>query len=193
MTAANVVVVPPLVLWVVEQGGFVSDKVHFLVDEDLSADNDNQKPRLVAKEAVAKGETILMIPRHCLFRPLDDAAQEENSACATARALVHHKRLGEESSYKDYMQHLFQPEKLHLSPYRWSPEAKDILRTILKGGELPSPLIQDTFVEECGLSEDEEDAFDFEDAFELVMARSWNEIMIPVLDMVQHRVSRLSF
>lgn len=166
-----------MVAWLREHGGFFSDKIEFRALDP----NDEKSPNgLFAKASLQVNETIMVIPHKCL---LTSPEGQRKSICNTARALVDHYWQGEQSFFKDYVNYLFDGNKRGRLPDRWSDAAKEIVETFV-GDELPSPFFGKTFEEDCGGSGDpiEEDAYDF------VLARSWTEIMIPVYDMVNHRV-----
>lgn len=166
-----------MVAWLRENGGFFSDKIEFRALDP----NDEKSPNgLFAKASLHVNETIMVIPHNCL---LTSPEGEPKSICNTARALVDHYKLGEQSFFKDYVNYLFDGNKRGRLPDRWSDAAKEIVEAFV-GDELPSPFIGKSFEDDCDGDGDpiEEDAYDF------VLARSWTEIMIPVYDMVNHRV-----
>lgn len=170
-----------MVAWLRENGGFFSDKIEFRALDP----NDEKSPNgLFAKASLQVNETIMVIPHKCL---LTSPEGQRKSICNTARALVDHYRKGNQSFFQTYVNYLFDGNKRGRLPDRWSDAAKDIVDTFI-GHELPSPFFGRSFEDDCGGSSGdpiEEDAYDF------VLARSWTEIMIPVYDMVNHRV-RLS-
>ena len=60
------------------------------------------------------------------------------------------------------------------------------------GDELPSPFTQRSFEADCNGGELGSQASELEErAYDFVVARSWSEVMIPVYDMVNHKVSLL--
>ena len=166
----------PLIEWLRSNGGVFSDKVQF---RHLDPNDASTPVGLFANDALKKGETIMVIPNKCLF-----TTPPPQGFCETARALAHHAREGEKSFFKDYVNYVFDGNKHKILPYRWSDDAKKILHEIA-GKELYNPIGElGSFNSVCGDGGDLE-----EDAWELVISRSWREVMIPVYDMVNHRVS----
>ena len=165
-----------LVNWLRENGGTFSDKVEF---RHLNPNDETSPNGLFAKAALAENETIMVIPHKCLLI----SPEAPPGFCGLARKLADHFRQGDQSFYKDYVNYLFDGNKKARVPDRWSDEAKQIMEAII-GDELPSPFLERSFHGHCGDSEDEL----LEDAYELVMSRSWHEVMIPVYDMVNHKV-----
>lgn len=164
-----------MVEWIRENGGYFSEKILF---RQLDPNADDSPNGLFALDHIEKDETLMVIPVKCLL--------SSDSICGTARALVEEYYKGENSFFRDYVQYLFEDEsKRKQLPDRWSEEAQDILRMYV-GDELYLPFGDRSFEDDCdGEGEDpiEEDAYDF------VVSRSWNEVMIPVYDMVNHKVS----
>ena len=168
----------PLIEWLRSNGGVFSDKVQF---RHLDPNDESSPVGLFANDALKKGETIMVIPKKCLF-----TTPPPQGYCETARALAHHAREGEKSFFKDYVNYVFDGNKHKILPYRWSDDAKKILHEIT-GKEFPNPAIDErSFASSCGDGGDLE-----EDAFELVFTGSWGDIpvLVPVYDMVNHRVS----
>ena len=165
-----------VIAWLRSNGGIFSDKVQF---RHLDPNDASSPVGLFANDALKKGETIMVIPKKCLF-----TTPPPQGMCATARALAQHHREGEESFFKDYVNYLFDGNKHKKLPYRWSDDAKKILYEIT-GKELYNPVGEGrSFNRNCGDGGDLE-----EDAFELVISRSWGEVMLPLHDMINHRVS----
>jgi hypothetical protein len=165
-----------LIKWLRRNGGFFSEKVQF---HHLDPNDAASPIGLFAHDALKKGETIMVIPKVCLF-----TTPPPQSMCETARALAQHVRKGEQSFFKEYVNYLFDGYKHKKLPYRWSEDAKKILLE-MTGKELQLSIPEDrSFKDHCGNGGDLE-----EDAWELVISRSWGEVMLPVYDMVNHRVS----
>jgi hypothetical protein len=163
-----------LIQWLRNNNGVFSEKVHF---RHLDPTDDTSPNGLFAKEDLEKGETVMVIPRKCLF-----TTQPPKNLCRTARELANHRRQGEKSSFKEYVNYLFDGNKRGMLPGAWSPDAKKIMGEI-KGAELPDPIVEQSFKNICG----DGGALE-QEAFDYVISRSWGEVMIPVYDMVNHRV-----
>ena len=166
-----------MINWLRANGGVFSDKVEY---RHLDPNDETSPNGLFAKEALTEKEPIMLIPHKCLFISPEDAPG--GPFCGLARKLADEKSQGNKSFFKDYINYIFDGNKKEKLPDRWSNEAKTILTEIL-GDELPAPFNQRSFAEHCGGSNEL-----LEDAYELVVSRSWTEVMIPVYDMVNHRV-----
>lgn len=155
-----------LTAWLQEHKGFVSDKIEFrLEDKNLAA---------FAKEALGGQEILMVIPTSCLVR--DD---NDEHLCGTTRAL-----LDDPKKYAPYLQ-VIKASPHGVLPDRWSEPARELLQTIV-GDELLSPVAKRSFARDCGLNGDA----DVEDVFEWVLSRSWNHVLVPLLDLIPHRVRR---
>jgi hypothetical protein len=163
--------------WLRSNGGVVSEKVQFL---HLDPNDASSPVGIFANHELKKGETIMVIPQKCLF-----STPPPQGMCETARALAQHVREGEKSSLKEWVNYVFDGNKHKKLPFRWSDDAKKIVHSIT-GNEFQLPVGEElTFKSICG-----GDGGDLEeDAWESVITRSWGDVMIPVYDMVNHRVS----
>jgi hypothetical protein len=171
-----------LVKWILEHGGVFSDKVEF---RHLDPSDETSPNGLFAKAPLKEEETVMVIPHKCLL--ISPEESPGGSFCGLTRKLADQYKKGGNSFYKPYVDYLFDGNKKGNLPDRWSGEAQEILDEIV-GGELPNPtggLLAESFEEHCG-GWSEGDLL--EDALELVVSRSWNEVMIPVFDMVNHKV-----
>jgi hypothetical protein len=165
-----------LIEWLRRNGGFFSEKVQF---RPLDPNDDSSPIGLFANDALKRRETIIVLPQKCLF-----TTPPPQGVCKTARALAQQVREGENSFFKDYVNYLFDGKKHKQLPYRWSDDAKKILHEIA-GDEFDLSISEnDSFRSICGDGDDLE-----EDAWELLVSRSWREVMLPVSDIINHRVS----
>mmetsp|Transcript_15556 Transcript_15556/g.23887 ORF Transcript_15556/g.23887 Transcript_15556/m.23887 type:complete len:1342 (-) Transcript_15556:210-4235(-) len=164
----------PMIKWIRANEGFFSEKVEFRhVDpKDVSSPFG-----LFAKEALKHEEKIMIIPQKCL---LTSGGSEQ--VCDTAWNLIEQHKLGDKSFHKEYVSHIFDDKHRRKIPEAWSPEAKHILATI-HGSELDPEVPERSFKKDC---EGSGDAIE-EDAYDLVISRGWNDVLIPIYDMVNHR------
>lgn len=178
--------------WVIANGGSVSSKIEFRnvsdPDESLSFETTTTTPTpgVVAKEFIPKSETIMTIPQACVFRPDGDDG-DDDVTCVTARALVNHYQHQDEdrqsSFYRPYLDFITKQELV--LPHQWSNEAKNILNKIV-GGELRSPLAAHSFAKDCDNGSETSEVK--EHLFSWTLSKSWDGALIPLYDMVQHRV-----
>ena len=143
-----------LIEWLRRNGGLFSEKVQF---HHLDPNDAASPIGLFATDALKKGETIMVIPKVCLFT----TPPPHQSMCETARALAQQVRKGEHSFFKDYVNYLFDGYKHKKLPYRWSEDAKKILLE-MTGKELQLSIPEDrSFKDHCGNGGDlEEDAWE---------------------------------
>jgi len=126
--------------------------------------------------------------------PADNIDRHLN--CATVKRLVEEMELGEASGFAPYINYLLSQPKGQLPP-AWSPEGKELLNEVL--GEIVSqqmaPLppeleladrVEDVMMKTCELETDVELNF-----FHLLNQRGWDEVLIPVFDMMSHGNGRL--
>ena len=171
-----------LISWLRQNGGFFSHKIEF---RQLDPNDDTSPNGLFAKGALKRGELLMQIPHKCLVKSADA------SMCGAARALADHRRAGKESFFQEYMDYLFDGTKTRKLPGRWSDEGKEILETLL-GEELPTPVIEQSYRYGCVEDTNVPDQIELlDDAFELVVARAWTDTMVPLLDMINHRVREI--
>ena len=163
--------------WLRSKGGFFHPKLEFqrLDEHDL-----NLQLGIFASEDIPKGETLMIIPQSCRL------ALGSEDPCETAYHLLEEFRLGDESEFAPYVKYLFDGNRHLRLPSAWSEEAKDLLRSIV-GKEMPPDYITDySFEEDCEGSGGPVE----EHAYLLVISRSWDYDMVPILDMINHRNGR---
>uniref|UniRef100_A0A7S4MR63 PABS domain-containing protein n=1 Tax=Odontella aurita TaxID=265563 RepID=A0A7S4MR63_9STRA len=118
--------------------------------------------------------------------------------CDTARNLLKEMKLGDESHYAPYVNYLLDGNRGQL-PSAWSPEGQEIIATIIGNEMAPEDVTDVLFDYRCGYPHDGEDEEEDEDkeekslrdyAYQSLIARSWDDIVIPVFDMINHRNGR---
>jgi len=161
--------------WIRKNGGFFSPKVEFqLLDK-----NDEDSPYgIFALQDIEKNETLMVIPQACLV-----TSGGSLKTCDTTRNLVEQRKLGEASKYAPYVNYVFDPKHRNQLPASWSDKGKHLIETIV-GLEMPPWYVTDvSFEDECGGSGDPLE----EEAHLIVLRRSWDDILVPVYDMINHR------
>lgn len=149
---------------------------------------------------IPKGEILLVVPRSHTIDSL-----KTHLTCVTVARMLHEYELGDDSFFAPYISYLFDETSggtsTGLLPTSWSWEGKRLLEQILDTGEpnglLPTNFEHPSVFEECGhnfrASNEEKELEDpelrkrAEDAYCYMLSRSWGDIMIPVLDMYNHR------
>lgn len=141
---------------------------------------------------IAKDETLFSVPRNLLVTAGDDKKSYGGLWCPTARNLAKEMRLGDESRLAPYARYMLAQPYGQL-PSHWSEPGKAMLNQLLSqdddndGNDLP-PLAATEWIEQ----EWKEDCDGSDDVFEqhaalLLIQRGWDDIMIPLFDMLSHR------
>lgn len=171
-----------LVQWVKDAPtGFVHDDIEIrrYDPEDYSSPFATFATRFIPAKT-----NLLVIPREHLI-----TAEGSEDQCVTVKNLVRELRLGNESKYAPYINYLLDQPTGQL-PNSWTEEGQDLLDKILVDKHEDAQFLPPegpfgyTFKEEC----DEEYSDELtEDAYLIVIQRSWDDVMIPLYDMLSHR------
>ena len=164
--------------WIRSQGGFFSPKIEFqLLDK-----NDPSSPMgIFALEDLSKKETLMVIPQSCLL-----TSGGSFKTCDTARNLVKQRLLKNTSKFAPYVDYVFDPKHKGHLPSSWSQAGKSLIQKIIGEEMPPYDVAGISFEEECGGSGEALE----EEAYLIVMRRSWDDLLVPVFDMVNHRNGR---
>jgi len=189
-----------MIEWIREKGGFVNPNI-----EIRRADRTDPTSRygMFTKGSLVHKEKLLEIPRECLITSvaidsngdddeIDEEEEEEGNPalnCETVRNLIKEMRKGDASTRAPYVNYLLAEPWSHL-PSSWSVEGKKTLGNMLKKyTKTPLPphsfdmWIDHYWREVC---EGSTDPFE-ENAALIVVQRSWDDVLIPVYDMLSHR------
>ena len=102
---------------------------------------------------------------------------------------------GKDSDFAPYLEYLYSSENSIASiPSTWSLAGKSLLKKIQGSTLIPQGITELSFFEDCIGEEDEEvltnlkddQKFQFEKAYAIALTRSWDEKLVPVLDMFNH-------
>jgi len=144
---------------------------------------------MFATRDISKGEQLMIIPPSAMLMGSDDEA--EDLSCATAERLVEeYSDKGEaESEYWPYLQYVFESSPHKTVPMGWSEEGKQLIQDIVGDGLDPQEFGSGSFFENCDYDgEDADQRHDLlEASYRIVLSRGWHHVMVPVLDMVNHR------
>lgn len=166
------------IAWIRSKGGFFSRKIEFQL---LDKNDENSAMGVFALEELHKGETLMVVPKECLI--FSKGGSED--PCDTARNIVKHRKLGNASEYAPWINYVFEPKYKHDLPSAWSPAGKHLIETIIGSEMPPFGVTNIDFKKVCG--EGSGDAELDQDAWLIVVRRSWDDVMVPILDMVNHR------
>ncbi|KAL7572556.1 hypothetical protein ACA910_000376 [Epithemia clementina (nom. ined.)] len=174
-----------LVNWLRSNDGYFSDKLSFEPPSSHPL-KDYDAGGIFALQPIEKGETIMFIPRNCLFRPPRDS--RTRSMCDTAKRLVDEYQEGEdESDHWPYIEYVFESFPHDHLPSAWSRRAKFVVRNIV-GQDLLYPRAFGSF-DPCEQFHSDDDEYNqlLDAALRIVESRGWNEMLVPVFDMGNHR------
>ena len=151
--------------WLKSKGGFFHDKIEFDPPKGLFATAD-----------LAKGEMLIIIPRECLLTSA--------SVCDAVKTVMAEHKLGDKSEFAPYIDYLYSTQQ-GLLPSAWSDAGKDLITNIWGKDLLPYSvgLTSLSFEDECDGSGDPVE----EHTYMMVYSRCWDEICVPVYDMINHR------
>jgi len=166
----------------------------------LGPDGESGPYALHTTRDVPKGETLLVVPRS---HTIDSLKTHEH--CYTVARMLKEYEKGDDSFYAPYISYLFDETaggtSTGLMPTSWTPEGQEILEFILDYREddalQPKDYRYDSVFDTCGRNfrstnphqelEDPQLRQRAEDAYCFLLSRSWQDKMIPVLDMYNHR------
>ena len=165
------------IAWIRHHGGFVNEKY-----EIRRADPQDPSSRLAvfAKENIAKDELLLRIPRSCLLQTFD------GQICDTVQLLMQELQQGNESHFAPYIAYL-QEQPTGQLPTEWTDDGKALLLELLQDHSLP-PQAATSAAWACYQAD--EPIPGWNTAALRITQRGWDEVLIPVMDMMSHRNGR---
>jgi len=142
---------------------------------------------MFAVSPIKNNERIFVLPNAAFL-----TAGPSEDVCDTARNLAREYHLKSESDYAPYVEYVYGSFPHEHHPRAWSRDAKDLMATLV-GEELePQNFGQGSFQHSCGSTEEDENTpiEILEAASRIVLARSWGDKLLPVVDMLNHRNGR---
>ena len=178
-----------LISWVRSKGGFYNSKLEIRRVEP----NDSQSRfGMFATGTIAEEELLLKVPPDILIASRPEEKKSGELDCNIVRSLAREMRLGNESQYAPYANYLSEIKIFEQLPSAWSAAGQSLLLVVLGVNEegehvLPptDPIgwITDEWHKRCDGSDDP-----FEElAAALVVQRNWDDVLIPVADIIRHR------
>jgi spermidine synthase len=182
--------------WVLEQGGWFHPSLHFAAPDGYMV--------MFSKEAIPKDETLWIVPRVCMldsqdYDPYDSSIPDSDYVyiCETARVLWRELQDGHGSvNYGPYIEYLLETQPPGVLPSAWSKAGQDLLEKMLSSQDNeqvlpPEEVFMHSYAGECDVEVDEADGdarvWGQEHAWMLMTQRSWDDVLIPVYDMLSHR------
>jgi len=145
---------------------------------------------MFAKEPIATGTVLLQIPRSIILNSTEEGPDITPMVCGTVRNLAAQLKLGDASHYAPYVNYLLDTQPPGVLPSAWSQPGKSLLTRFLGDDgnnqfppEYPIEWISDDWHGECDGSHDPMEEY----AALLVVQRAWDDLLIPVYDMMSHR------
>lgn len=172
---------------------------------------------MFAKENIPKDSLLFRLPHEIILHSLreqddDDDEDGENGPqpmdCGLVRSLIQELRLKDESDYAPYVNYLLDTQPPGQLPSSWSKAGKELLMQVLghedfsydealenleEDGDLslenvlppmdPIGWIEHEWYGDCKGSDDPMEEY----AALLVVQRSWDDILVPIYDMLSHR------
>ncbi len=166
--------------WLRANGGYFSDRVAYGAFDKTGVSG------MFAIAPIQKGERIIVLPNKLL---LTSGSQQD--ICTTAIMLAREYYLQGKSAYAPYVRYVFEFFPHEQNPRSWSATAKTLIKIIV-GKELePLNFGQGSFRESCEDEDrkEQDEKLDeiLEAAWRIVLARSWGDKLLPVVDMLNHR------
>jgi len=177
-----------LIEWLRSRGGYVSPKLTIRRSDPFDP---NSRFGMFAIDSLVPREKMLEIPRSALITDEDgsDESDEDVIECGTVRNLLKEMKLGDNSNFAPYVNYLL-AQPWGQIPSGWSDSGKALLVGLLENhtSQVLPPLrpmvYSNKWQETCGGASSSR--FE-ENAALLVAQRSWDNILIPVYDMMSHR------
>eukprot|EP00957_Ditylum_brightwellii_P169328 12887562-Ditylum_brightwellii.AAC.1 len=152
--------------------------------------NDNESTYgYFANDDLAEGEILFVLPRSIIMSN-NKSPRGIPLECDTVRVLAKELKLGSSSKYSPYINYLAGTQPPGQLPSAWSDAGKDLFKDLLRyetDDALPPDYPTDWITHEwhrfCRGSNDLIE----EHAAELVLQRGWDNLMIPIYDMLDHR------
>lgn len=191
LTPENEDLITPIIDWFVSHGGIFSSKLEMRREfpEDATS-----RFGMFAKADIAEDELLLYIPRKVLLTAGDDDGSYGGIWCPTVYNLLEEMKKGDESFYAPYTKYLASQSQGQL-PSHWSDAGKALLREVMAvdddddTNDLPPRYVTewlDDWYNDCDGSDDRNE----EHASLLLVQRGWDDLMIPMYDMMSHRNGR---
>jgi hypothetical protein len=178
-----------LISWLQKEGGYFNPKLQM---RRLDPSDPSSFFGMYTNDDIEEDEVLLRVPYSMVLTSEEEDPDVSIITCPTVRNLIEQLKLKDESKYAPYVNYLLDTQPPGSMPSSWSEAGKALFKSVLGGyGDYPIklPLQDDPFpwVQEWHTNCDGSDDPLEEYAALLVVQRSWDDIMIPVMDMLSHR------
>jgi len=179
-----------LVAWLKEEEGFFSPKLEM---RRMDPEDPTSFFGMYAKGDFKEGDLMIRVPTDLILNSGEDEDEEVRALnCGLAFNLAEQINLKDDSPYAPYINYLLDTQPPGMLPSAWSAQGKRLLTSVLGGtgrgsASLPPayPLswVEDDWLDLCDGTKDATSEY----AALLVVQRAWDDILIPVFDMMSHR------
>jgi len=163
---------------------------------------------MFAKEDISEGSLMLRIPNEILLHSNDDDGEPSPMDCGLVQNLIDQIRLKDDSDYAPYVNYLLETQPPGQLPSAWSKAGQELIMQVLghedfsldealvtlnETGDMglknvlppmdPIGWVEHEWYGDCNGSNDPQHEY----AALLVVQRAWDDILIPVYDMMSHR------
>lgn len=145
---------------------------------------------MFAKDDIQRKSLLLRIPRTMILNSTEEDPELLAMVCGTVRNLAAQLNLDDESAYAPYVKYLKDTQPPGQLPSAWSAAGKSLLVRFLGDDgnkafppEYPIEWLTDDWEQDCDGSKDPVEQY----AALLVVQRAWDDVLIPVFDMMSHR------
>jgi len=179
-----------MITWLKAEKGFFSSKL-----EMRRADSNDPSSRfgMYAKGDIQAEEVMIRVPTSIILNGAEtnpEGPGGERMECPTIRNLVKELSLKDKSVYAPYVNYLLETQPPGMLPSAWSEAGQELLYRVIsdkKGNQIfppewPFSWIED-YYDDCGGIDDPLEEY----AALLVIQRSWDDLLLPVYDMMSHR------
>jgi hypothetical protein len=179
-----------LLKWLNDEGGYFNPKVEM---RRLDPSDPKSFFGMFVKEDIPMNELLFRIPRSMILDSREEDPDLFPLSCGTVHNLKEQLTLKDKSKYAPYINYLIDTQPPGVIPSGWSESAQSLFEQVLGAseGDIDVQLLLggnpflwlDEWYETCDGSQDPLDKY----AALLVIQRCWDDILIPILDLMSHR------
>jgi len=148
----------------------------------LDSSDPNSAYAMFASEDISKDEGLIVVPQSALI-----TSKGTGVYCDTVKMLLEEVEKGKDSEYFPYIDYLFGDDtRRGRVPSAWSEDGQELLRMVIGDSLFPTSIDHHSIQNHCPDITDDPSQLE-EDAYLFMVSRSWDDIMIPVYDMIYHR------
>ena len=178
-----------LIKWLKEENGYFNPALEM---RRMDPNDPTSFFGMFVNTDIDEDETLLKIPTSMIINSGLENPNRDPMECATVYNLINELKLGDKSKYAPYVNYLKDTQPPGQLPSAWSQAGKDLLLRVLKLGKneeqvlppyVPTTWIEDEWVGKCKGVDDEISNY----SALIVIQRAWDDLLIPVFDMMSHR------